>query len=337
MMFNHTGVDGYALFIERTESPFYYLYMSFAILSKVAVPVFFMISGALLLNKHESIRQVIKKRFLRIVLVLFIVSFAYYILFNYNSGFSLVDFVKTVYQSSVNTSLWYLYSYCGVLLMLPLLQKLAKAMSNSEFVYLICGYFIFSGIIPAFEFLFSKGTITLNPHFSVALFTTSNIVYVMTGYFLENRLSKHCLSKKNLFLLGAASFLAVLLTCVLTQLKIEQVGLSSLADVESLFNLFIIIPAISLFLITKGIFYNINDSKRIGKVITTLGSSVFGAYLVEKLVRILVSPIYDFLSPYVGSFLASVIWVLIGISISLLFITAIKKCPLINRFVNIFI
>jgi len=333
VMFNHTGTAGYMLFTERTESPFYFVYLSFSICCKIAVPVFFMISGALLLKKQENIIDVIKKRLLRIVVALLIASVVYYILFN-KDEISIVSFLKTIYSSSATTSLWYLYSYCGMLLMLPLLQKLAQAMANSDFVYLICAYVILTGVIPAMEDILFQGDLTLNPHFSVVLYTTSNVVYVLTGYFLENRLREDYFSNKNVLKLSVVSIVSIGLTCVLTQFKINEMGFSSLELVESYFNHFILVPSLSVFFIVKGAFVKINLSQRVSKIITTLGASVFGAYLIEKLVRVLFRPVYVFLNPYIGSFLATIMWVFFGTSVSLLFITALRKCPYINKAIN---
>lgn len=195
VMFNHTGEAGYMLFTQRSESPLYFVYLSFSILCKIAVPIFFMISGALLLNKQETVIDVIKKRFVRIAIDLLIASVVYYLLF-FEGEKSIVSFLKTIYNSSSTTSLWYLYSYCGVLLMLPLLQKLAHAMNNLEIVYLIGAHLIFVGVLPSLEVIFTQSSWTLNPAFSAALLTTTNIIYLFAGYLLERRLLDDCFTMK---------------------------------------------------------------------------------------------------------------------------------------------
>lgn len=334
VIFNHTGPLGYTLFIERTDSPFYFGYMAFSVLCKIAVPVFFMISGALLLKKEESILEVLKKRVLRIALVLLIASVPYYVWLHRDSGLSILGFFKTLYTEDVTTSFWYLYSYLGILLMLPLLQKLAKAMSDAEFLYVIGGYIIVTGILPALELLLSKGAVTLNTSFSAALFTASNIVYVLAGYFLESRVENSRFSTKNMILIGALSLCSIALTCVITQINISYVGLSDLNLVESYFNSFIIVPAFSVFFIVKGIFLRISVSEKIGNIITTAGASVFGTYLIEKILRAATSFVYNFLNPYIGSFLASIVWVIVVAFVGLTFITIIKKLPYISKLAN---
>lgn len=52
IMFNHTSTFGFALYTVRTQGILYWLYLFLAILVKVAVPIFFMISGGLLLERE---------------------------------------------------------------------------------------------------------------------------------------------------------------------------------------------------------------------------------------------------------------------------------------------
>ena len=54
VLFNHTGVNGYALYMVRRGAALFPFYLFNAILIKVAVPLFLMVSGALLLEKEES-------------------------------------------------------------------------------------------------------------------------------------------------------------------------------------------------------------------------------------------------------------------------------------------
>lgn len=336
VIFNHTGPAGYTLFT-TTTTPLKFLYMAGSVLCKVAVPIFFMISGALLLKKEETLLAVFKKRVLRIAAVLLVASVPYYVWLCRDGAFGVLDFFKTLYAEGTTTSFWYLYSYLGVLLMLPLLQKLAKAMTNREFVYVIGGYIALTGVLPALELVVSLGTVDLNTSFSAALLTASNIVYVLTGYFLENRLKQESFSTKNMVALGVASVVCIALTCVLTQVNISYVGMSDFGKVESYFNSFIIIPSIAIFFITKGLISRVNVSEKIGKTITTIGASVFGTYLIEKILRAVTSFVYYFLNPYIGSFFASTVWVLVVASVGITCITIIKKLPYIGKLVNRFI
>ena len=70
VLLNHTGDLGFSYFRQVTNPVGYWLSLFLTVFIKVAVPLFFMVSGALLLPKEETIADVIKKRFLKYLLVL---------------------------------------------------------------------------------------------------------------------------------------------------------------------------------------------------------------------------------------------------------------------------
>ena len=97
VIFTHTMERGYFLFASYPENSVqYWLYMMFSVFCKAAVPMFFAISGALLISKEESLKDLYKNRVLKMVFILVFFSFLYYlrsILDNIGS-FSLGCFIK---------------------------------------------------------------------------------------------------------------------------------------------------------------------------------------------------------------------------------------------------
>lgn len=72
VIFNH--LPGYMLYsISKGGKQFFY--MCLAMGTRINVPLFFMISGALLLSRNEEWTSVFKKRFTRIVMLLLIFDF----------------------------------------------------------------------------------------------------------------------------------------------------------------------------------------------------------------------------------------------------------------------
>lgn len=67
VIFNH--LKGYVLFRNASGAKQLF-YMSLSVITKINVPLFFMVSGALLLEKQEDIFTVLKKRVSRICLVI---------------------------------------------------------------------------------------------------------------------------------------------------------------------------------------------------------------------------------------------------------------------------
>ena len=136
---------------------------------KGAVPLFFMVSGALLLGKNESGKDLFQKRILRMILVIVIFSFLYYmkLVLKGERPFAPFSFLLSLPTDLVYLPYWFLYSYLGVLTILPILRPLAQNMSKNTFWYLIilqilldclkptawvlwgyglCGYYNFSGL-----------------------------------------------------------------------------------------------------------------------------------------------------------------------------------------------
>lgn len=71
VLFNHT--TGYHLY-SMTSGVKQYIYMCLAMVTKINVPLFFMISGAVLLDREESIVTVFKRRVFRIFLIIALVE-----------------------------------------------------------------------------------------------------------------------------------------------------------------------------------------------------------------------------------------------------------------------
>lgn len=90
----------------------YILSMCGAAFCKCGPPLFFMVSGALILHKKESFRRIFQHRILRILIVMVILSILIVTLIPDSDSF-----LKTFF-SGLN---WYLYAYIGYLLMLPFL------------------------------------------------------------------------------------------------------------------------------------------------------------------------------------------------------------------------
>lgn len=96
-----------------------------------------MITGANLLGKVDSYRKH-TKRILRILLVGILFSFVYYLRYVYVSQESVhfVEFLKLIYHNNITNAYWYLYMYLGILIMMPLLQRMSVYMKKM----IICIY-----------------------------------------------------------------------------------------------------------------------------------------------------------------------------------------------------
>lgn len=150
VLYNHTNRRGYYLYAFSDARICQDFYIGIATLAATAVPIFFMISGALLLPKKESLKELFQKRILKMVLVLLVFSGIQYVLLLLEEcvTFSRKAVVQAVLQDGVIPSYWFLYAYIAYLLLLPILRKVAEVMSKQDYFYLFALLLLVEGFLP---------------------------------------------------------------------------------------------------------------------------------------------------------------------------------------------
>ena len=104
-----------------------------SLICKAAVPLFFMISGVLLLGKEESFRDLFQKRILRMIYVIIIFSLLYHFKMAWKGAtpFAPLHVFLRLPFDLVFLPYWYLYSYIGFLAILPFVRAIAKHMTKN--------------------------------------------------------------------------------------------------------------------------------------------------------------------------------------------------------------
>ena len=102
------------------------------------------------------------------------------------------------------------------------------------------------------------------------------------------------------------------------------------------FNSFICIPAMTVYFLIK-YFILKNNIEKYQKIVSILGTAVFGVYLIEKFCRALTDSIYVISVPVVGSFGASLIWCFATCCIAFALIIVLKNIPYVKKIINQFI
>lgn len=336
VVFNHTGDRGYMLFADRMGTPLFFPYMLISILCKVAVPVFFMISGALLLPRQESFKMLFTKRILRMVIVLVVISVPYYVWLHGAKKLDIASFLMHIFQKSASTSLWYLYSYIALLLMMPFLRSMVKTMSEKEFIYLIAGHIVLAGILPCLVHLLWEGKVSFHESFTPVIFVNQNIFYALIGYYFEHVADLQKWGKRVIIPVVLVNVAALGLTAYMTWHQIAITGERSTSLLEQFFNCFICIPTMTIFAALKIACCRIR-SRNARNILMILGEAVFGVYLIEKVARSLTNVVYQLLNPVVGSFIASLAWCLAVLCVSFVVVIAVKRIPGLKRIINKFI
>jgi len=120
-------------------------------LSHYGVPLFVMVSGALLLQpwKKEPLRVFLKKRFNRIALPFFFWS-AIYFIYRYtvqNEALTLTSIVNGI-ETGAYYHFWFIYVIVGIYLITPMLRVLIAHANRNLIKYSLILWFIATGIIP---------------------------------------------------------------------------------------------------------------------------------------------------------------------------------------------
>ncbi len=145
------------------------------------VPIFLMVTGALLIPKQDTFSEFLQKRFGRIFLPFAFWSFIYLILLlykhiMYGNEMGTLNIVQILYRGS-SYHLWYIYMLLGVYIILPLISIKLQKFSNKNIVYLLLIWFVILGLnyIPDFH---------LKPAVHVFI---GYVGYTILGYYLSKK------------------------------------------------------------------------------------------------------------------------------------------------------
>ncbi len=190
----HTEMGGLYTCVD-TASGVYCLFTFISMCLSFAPAVFFMLSGALLLERDETYKQTFKRMF-RIMVCLFVMSLLYFIL-DIRSGYESISagrFLKKLISEPAIVSYWYLYSYLVFLLCSPFLRAMVKGMKEKDFVlfYILC--ILLRNIIPSLQR--NLPDFEMNAYFRWDWMLESIVCYPVLGYGLhkmhkEGRLKKY--------------------------------------------------------------------------------------------------------------------------------------------------
>jgi len=264
--------------------------------------------------------------------VLIVFSFIQYLYNNIinASDKGVVYFIKKLYSDEWATAYWYIYAYLGILVLLPILRKMAKYMSNKEFVYLFVVTITITGIIPVVEFLLYEKQDILNGKFTGVFFST-NIMFFLMGYYIEKRIKEESLTYKKAAIWAFFGFVSIVISCLMTQLQINIIGKGTEGATQQFYNVLIAIPAFAIFYVARTFFSKIKIRSIIKKIIMLLGSVSFGVMLIENILRKELKFIVEELNDKIPDFSACVIWVMVvwicGVLISLI----LKQIPMLKK------
>ncbi len=321
VLFNHTRTLGYSLYA-NTDNPFsYWGSLTLSILCKVAVPVFFMVSGGVLLGRQESLRELFRKRVLRFLIIILLFTFLQYcriVRVHPENGFQVGTWLLYCYCGNIIEPYWFLKSYLSMLLILPFLRILAAGMKERDYLYLF-GIGLFTTAV-SFGRIYTGYVLNLTFPFHADI-----IFYPLTGYFLANKIQDSRLRFLQDKRITGALFAGVL---ALTVLPAGFYFKANGTYTEDFHTVLVWLLASLLFLFVKEIKVGNGLAQ---KIILAMGSCAFGVYLIEDVVRNQLQDMVPFLSSYMNPLLACILFVAASTLTAMLVIYFVKKLPYIKK------
>lgn len=303
-------------------------------ITRINVPIFFMISGSLLLSKDTSYKDLFFKRILRIAAALLCASFVAYIMLycrkNFSS-FSLIYFFRKLLSGEIVVAYWYLYAYLGFLAALPLLRRIAKQFSHGDFFLIIGIHFFFSTFMPLFNYIITNigiSHVSITSDFSAPLMTIKAFFYPLIGYYIDQVFDINKLHRKHLWLISGIALIGIAISSFFTYHQ----GIAS-GYTQDFVQTFDYIIAIAVFLLVKYLFINvkaIRNSNLINKAITLVGSLTFGIYLMDPVLKV-VGERFDAIVTTSDPILYSVIWCLFSMTLCGIVTFGLKKIPIVKN------
>lgn len=245
----------------------------FASITRCAVPIFCMISGALFLDvdKKIEIKSLYRKNILRICTAFLFWSPVYAILMAFiENSWNIVDIIKNIINGHYH--MWFLFMIVGFYAMVPIIRKIVEDKNIAKY-FITLSVVITFVILPILSFWgFSLGIEILDKfYFNMVLGYTP---YFVIGYYLH----KFDVSKfiqRLIYILGGLAFV---FTTIATAVLSNRSGMPN-EVLYQLLSLNILLESIAVFLMGKYVLSKIQFSPKALKFINILSRDTFGIYL----------------------------------------------------------
>lgn len=286
-----------------------------SIISKCGVPIFFMISGAVLLDKKEKYTYILKHRVLRILIVMFI---CLVLLMIRDKDFNILHAFKNLN--------WFLYHYLIYLLILPLLRKFVSILNNKRIILFSIIIFVFYTI---FSLLYLFNVLDESP--IVFFGTLWLIIYPVIGYYIKKVFSnKKSNIKKIMMITGIISFIVLILYIIACSIDIKINGAMHLDDLRSQ-GTYPISCLIFMWFYSKKDYFNKCSLK---DMIIIFSNATFGAYIIDISTSFsirLYDIVYEVIGPYIGNYFTSLISIFIIFIVYVNIITLLRTIPIMKK------
>jgi len=297
--------------------------------SRMGVPLFFMVSGYLLLGKSEPITDFFRKRFMKVGIPTLFWSVAYLLwsVEAYRNGTMspwriMLSMLKAIYTGNVEIHLWFLYILIGIYLATPILRIFVSAASRQDLTYFIVLWFIATPLLEVAQRLMGFPTALVIP------VVAGYVGYFVMGYWLADV----DLNSRGKLLSALGIIVSVAVTFVGTNFLSVEAGPID-AYFYSYFSPPTVLASICGFLLLKEWGRNLG---RAGKPLRVISACSFGIFLIHIFVTDLLRTgrlgfrLYSWMAPSVYMIPLTALAVFI-LSFGIVFL--LRKIPVLRQLV----
>jgi len=342
----HFGLPAGSSDTDILKSHQYAIYFNYFFIgiSSIGVPLFFMVNGALLLNKTFDIKKHIYK--IVLLLLLYIVWGAITLTIEvpiFHDHYSPIEFIKAIYYPKQGRTdhLWFLPALIYVYLLFPLIKSLLDKNEKALSYYLWVMIFIFTfgivflnDLINVFGYFLNSNTLKNKQLSSFPWFNPFNLyfsyalIYFITGgwlvKFVKNKNFKTIYCLLLLLLSLCLLFLFGLMKTNITGEVYDTVwyGYDTIMTLAMAISVFILCSKIQVY------------NPTFKKVITTIGANTLGIYFIHYPLGYWFKELYGeqwLHNHFFLSVLSSLLLMFLSLAVSLI----IRRIPIVGKLVKI--
>ena len=298
--------------------------------ARICVPIFFMISGALLIP-GEYKKEKYLKRIRKFVIILAVWSVIYFLINVYRGGDANV--VKAIARTFFDTTytskhLWFMYAIIGIYICLPFVQSMCKNLTKEqENLFLILWLGLCGMSVIYLPLARALGGRNIDIEYPIPIINAAYYLgYFVSGHILYQRLNKVKANKKYNFWCVFTLFVTIALITIVTYIASVKYG-KLVNGMLWYRSIFIILESFALFILIIT-----NEDKFKDKWIGDVASLSFGVYLVHAIILFIIKDNIDMIS-YPPIVFIPVFSIIIFVA-SLLIAFIMKKIPVIKNLIG---
>ena len=327
----HTTANYY---VESYGTKSYYIILVISSITCSAVPIFYMLSGAFLINEKNKDYSKFYKKIIKVIFQTLFWTLVYLVFFKYymNQDISIFQgMIKALFIEQVG-HLWFMYPLIALYLLTPFISRLYSILSEKDKIILISIVLIIPAIVSTLQMKYWQ--LFSTPKFAI-LFPELGL-FLCGKYIYDN---KEKLKTKKVSILSFIGIVIGLISIIcISYFYVKSQGISGIKpyfDSNKISNLLFII-SLFVFIVSISNFLN-KIPKLLKNIFTIIGSSSGGIYFIHMFFLYLF-PNIEIWGLHFTQNQGRILYMLSGavlyLVMSLIVVLFLRKIPIVNKTVK---